>query len=355
MADTKVMFPIRKALLNTQGATGEMLSEGLGYALQDGPEDRHELQVSLLQMVEQVLTSAQCSAQKAAGGICQQKVDTAEATLKEMRAAVASASEDFAAAKASAATQKEKLEHCRHQQSAEEEEHARVEAMDQEKAKEVAAYEQGKAEVVALLVAMAEKGSGEAISTYLRSVNAETPLLAALRSVLEKEPVERTGFDCEALAHLQRFLEQKVSDWDTQINALIATKANIHAEMLGAWAIKELAADHVREAVAELESVETAVVAAQQHLKQTKQVEQEEERVLSECLTELTLATERARECGTALEVLERLVKAQDMAPEASVELQVAAEPMEVDANAELAAAKLDVMLDAEMGTAVTA
>jgi hypothetical protein len=352
MADAKAILTLKNVLLSTQGATGQMLSEGLVHALRDGQQDRHELQVALLKMVEQVLTSSKVASKLSAEGVCQQKFDAASAELEQHKAATASATADLAAAKSSSQAHKERLDAAISQQSLEEQEHTRVEALDSEKAKEVTVLEEGKAEVVALLGAMAEKGNGEAILGYLRNANAETPLVAALRSVLQKEPTDRIDFDAIAMEHLRAFLEHKVAEWEAQIQVHTAAKANIHAEMLGAWAIKQVAADRVREATAELETAEAAAQAAQQTLKQARLAEQQKERILSDFMAELTLAGEKANQCEAALCALERLVSGRDE----SLEAAAVAEPVvTMDVDADVLGAKMDARADVEMGTPIAA
>jgi len=108
MADIKAMRSIKTVLQTTQGATGEMLAEGLVHALQDRPEDRHDLQNALLKMVAQVLTSARSESQLEAEKTCQQKVDAAQVDLNTCKTAVANASEALAHAQANAQAKKGK-------------------------------------------------------------------------------------------------------------------------------------------------------------------------------------------------------------------------------------------------------
>lgn len=357
MADTKAMLTIKKVLISTQGATGEMLSEGLFHALQDPPEARHELQVALLKMVTQVLTSVGSAAQAEAEGTCQQKVNATQASLNARKAALVRATEELAAAQASSVAQTEKVGERQRQVTLNHEEYKRVNSEDEDKAKEVASLEASKFEVARLLDVMGTKGNGEEIVEYLKSAKAESPLVAAVRSVLDKEPVERVDFDLVALQHLQVFLEQKVAEWTAKIADMVAAKANIHAEALGAWAIKEVDGEHVQEAMAELDAAEAAVAAAQQKLKEQEDILALEEGVHSQCVSELSLADDRARQCSAALEALQRLEAGQEeMVQEEPA--AVTGEPMEVEflnlADAEMAAAKVDAM-DVEMGTPITA
>merc|ERR1719253_1061701 len=168
MADAKAMQTIKTVLMSTQGATGEMLSEGIIHALRDRPEERHELQVALLKMVTQVLSSTRTTAKVEAEGPLKQKVDEATKQLELRKAAVATATQDLSAAEETAVAQKAKLDALRLLVTSEETEHKRVEGLDEESAKEVAEVQQGRREVADLLTAMKEKGSGEAITNFLR-------------------------------------------------------------------------------------------------------------------------------------------------------------------------------------------
>lgn len=226
-----------------------------------------------------------------------------------------------------------------------------MEGVDEEKAKEVSAHLEGKNEVAGFLESMGQQGNGDAIMQYLRNINAEPTLVAAVRSVLAKEPSERTGFDSVALVHLQAALEKKVAEWEATVEATASTKALIHAETLGAWAIKEMAAENVKAVEVELATAEEAVVVAHQQLQEATAAEQHEENVLAHHLTDLTLAGDRVRECNAALEALGCLelgpadvVQEQQELPVVTIETTGA---MEVDT--EPCGAKMDVAMDVDM------
>merc|ERR1719487_98002 len=141
--------------------------------------------------------------------------------------------------------------------------------------------------------------------------------------------------------HLQTFLQKKVADWEVEIKAVTEAKANIHAEALGAWAVREVAGHHVQEAVLELEAADAAVVEAEQKMEEAKSAETQEERVLAHYLTDLTLAGERVRQCSEALEVLAQLEAGQPV-------VEATTPPKEMDVDFE-PAAKMDTVLDTEM------
>jgi len=351
MANSMDMLCIKNMLLSTQGATGEMLFAGFSHALKERPEERHEMQAGLLKMLRQVLFAAQSAAKVEADETCQRKVGTAEADLKTRKAAVKRATELLTSMKVACAAQKEKLDKCRCQVTSEDEEHKRMEVIEEEKAQELAVHVQGKDEVAGFLEAMAQQGNSDATLQYLRSIDGEPTLVAALRSVLEKMLSERSGFDKVAVEHLQGVLETKVAEWQASVQAMSATKANIHAETLGAWAVKEVAGQQVKEAESELEASEQALAFAQEQLNEATGAEQHEESVLAHYLTDHTLAHERVRECSAAMEALGRL----EAGPE--VELPIAAaegvDAMEVDTD--ILAAKMDAVMDVDMGTPIAA
>lgn len=346
MADAKAMLSIKTLLQTTQGATGEMIAEGLSHALQDRPEERHDLQNALLKMAQQVLNSARSDAHREAEDTCKRRVEEAQAQLNACKAAVTNAHEALQQAISNAKVQKEKLANSQKQLTLEEQEQQRVEALDAEKAKEVGVFQTGRQEVVDLLAKIPEQGSGETILPYLRNENAQAPLVAALQSVLKKEASNRIEFDLVAETHLKSFLDDKVAGWDVKIETVSALKANVHAEALGAYAVKTVAKEHVQEATAELEVADKAVVAAEQKLTEAKSAEQQQDGVLSHYLTDLTLAQDRVRQCSEALESLVRLEAGSSM----QVEVPLPAAGMEVDADA-----SKDVVMDSEMGIAIPA
>jgi len=352
MATSQAMHNIQDVLLSTQGATGSMLFEGLPHALKQVTEERHELQNELLKMTTQVLCSARSSAIEEAHVTCKRKVDSATAELEARKADVANATEALLAAQATEASKKEKLEDCKRQRISEEEEHARLKGLDEEQAEELSADERSKAEVVDLLTAVDQQGHGERIAAYLNSVKAEAPLVSALRSVLMKEPSERHGFDDLALQHLRAFLEQKIVVWNTRIEERMANKANIHAETLGAWCIKEMSSEHVTTAASELTASGGVVADAQEQLKDAKQVQQQQEATLARLQQEQKLADEQAQRCSTAVEALERLIQGQE--EEAASPASDRSCPMDVEVT-DAVAAKMEAMMDVDMGEAMVA
>merc|ERR1719498_2120161 len=171
-------------------------------------------------MVSQVLNATRTDAQNEAERTCKQNVDAAQAQLDTCKATASSAKQTVEQARAASVAQKKALGDSMTQRGLEEEEHQRVQALDEEKSKEVSYLEESREEVVQLLTKMEQPGNTEEILTYLRTTSAEPPLVAALRTVLDKEPSQRVGFDAVSLEHLQAFFKHKIADGDSRIQEM---------------------------------------------------------------------------------------------------------------------------------------
>lgn len=342
MADTKEMQSVNTVLLGTQGTTGDMLSRGLEHALQVPPKERHALQVELLKMAAEVLSTAQSSAKLEAEETCHRRVKDAEVELETRKANVAGATVALEAAQVNATAAKDSLDSSQQQLALQEEEQKQAEAIDQEKAEEVVACEKSKGEVVALMEQMTLQGDGKALFDYLREAEAEPALLSALPSVLKKAPAEREGFDDVVLTHLLNFMSGKVDYWTDKIEAIVAAKAGFRAEALGAWAVKEVAGDRVQEAKEELETAEKAVEDARQKLVEANEAVQQAERALAQACAERSMAGDKLTKCTDAVEALAKL----EAGPkEMAAAMDVDEEPVTFNA----------AVLDMEMGTPITA
>jgi len=307
MVSTNDMNNVNNVLLESQGLTGEMLSEGLIPALQNAPEERHELQAGLLKMVTKVLGAAQSEARFEEEQTCKRKAEEMEEQLAARKAEADTAAAELQAAQDTVTAKKARLEESREQLSKEEEEHNLLEQADNAKAEEVTEHQTSKATVEGHLSTMTHQGCGEAISEYLTGVKAEPPLVSALSSVLKKAPEDRHDFDDIALAHLRTFLEVKVKQWTGRIEALQAATANIHAETLGAWAIKEIQGRSIQDNIKELGAAEAELTDAKARLKDAEKVGEKAARSLYQAKAELSLAADKCRQCTTALESMAKL------------------------------------------------
>lgn len=289
-----------------EGTLSEMLCAGLPHAVEGVPEDRHNMQIHMLKMAAQTLGTARDKAQ-AAEAACKQKVEAVQVEVDARKAASAAAREALSAAQSATAAQKDALGECKRTVAREEHEHKRVEAIDKSGKKIMAGLEKNRKEVAALLASTDEKGDAEDIETFLHDEKAESVLIAALPSVLAKEPSERIGFDLVALASVKEFIGNKVADLDAEIAAEAARQADAHAEAVGAFAVMDLAKERLQDAVARLKEAEAAVEECREKLKETNAAMQQEERSLAEGLVEVSMAEAQTRQCCEAVDFLKGL------------------------------------------------
>jgi len=292
--------------LHLQGNLSEMLRAGLPHALEEKPEDRHPMQEVVLKMSNEVLGSAQNEAQ-AEEAARRSEADAAQIELETLKAAANAASEALAAAKAVVSEKKAAQGECKQAVAAEEHHHKKAEAEDKARAKIMAKLEKDRAQVAGLLASVDQKGSSKALQSFLESAEADIVVISSLPTVIAKEPSERTGFDLHVLKWLQDFLGDKVSALDAEMVAEIAQQADAHAEALGAFAILDLARDHMREATAGLRKAEAVVEAARESLKEANEAVEQQEGLSAAKRLEVVVAEDKARRCREALDLLKCL------------------------------------------------
>merc|ERR1712220_44618 len=110
----------------------------------------------------------------------------------------------------------------------------------------LASVEKYRNEVAALVPCSDKKIDVDGIFEYLEEMKADPIFVAALPSVLKKDAVELSGFDQLVHQHLQELLTEKVASLDAELEAEKARQADAHAEMLGAFAVLDLAKERVR-------------------------------------------------------------------------------------------------------------
>jgi chromosome segregation ATPase len=337
-----------------------MLSRGLPIALKTPCQDRHEFEAGLLKMVAQVLEATRASAEGLVKGECPPKISEADAELKTRKAAVDAASEKLLAADAYSSQKQTALTDLQTKLASEEEEHKRLKGEDETREAEITEATQKRDEVTAMLEQTKIQGSSEPIAEYLKESGAENPLVAGVRSVLEKAPEQREGFDHVVIEHLQAFLTTRVGEWNATISEKIAAKANIHAETLGAWAVKECMGSQVKESQNRFDAAQEAREAARLQLTEAEAAFQEQEAVLASLTTDTSAIAQKAKQCQDALELLALLEAGKSTVEEAPAPMAVeevnADVPMAVDEATTCAAeVAMEAPADVTMEPAIAA
>lgn len=322
-----------QSLLRSEGLEdklSEMLIAGLPHALEGRPEERHPMQTSVLTMVNQTLASAMGKAQTSEAA-CKVKQQAAQAELDARKAVAAAASERLAAAQAAASAQKEALGECKRAVTHEEQEHKRAEAVDKSGKKTMAGIEKNRNKVGALLAGVDVKGSPEDLVEFLEDIKADPVLIAALPSMLAKEPAERAGFDLAVLANVKELLGNQVATLDADIQGESARQADAHGEAMGAFAVLDLARDKVKEVAARLKDAQSTVDGCREQVDQANDEVEKEETTVAKGLVEFSKVEEHARRCREACDLLAQLEKGPELPP-AVPDVEMEAAPVEAAA-----------------------
>jgi len=294
------------------------------------------MQEVVLKMSNEILGSVQDEAQSGEAA-SRSEADTAQAELERLKATASAASEALAAAKAVVSEKKAAQGECKQAVATEDQHHKKAEADDKARVKIMAKLEKERAQVAGLLASVDQKGSFKALQSYLETAEADIVVISSMPSVMAKEPSERTGFDLHVVTWLRDFLGEKVSALDAEIVAEVAHQADAHAEALGAFAILDLARDHMRDATAGLRKAEAVVEAARESLKEANAAVEKQEGLTAAKRLEIVVAEDKARRCREALDSLKCLEAGPEAAPDPSPapvpeEAPVPAEAPTVDA-----------------------
>jgi len=150
----------------------------------------------------------------------------------------------------------------------------------------------------------------ESVLEYLAENGAEQALQAAARSAFERSPAERRPFDVVALEALVANLAAYQAAASEKVTLSTPSAEQARAEVLGAWAILDVARDQImatKEAIVEaelaLEQASESFTTAETEAKVLRQA-------LSGCLVQQTLSESAAAEINTALAALGRIADA---------------------------------------------
>lgn len=286
------------------------------------------MQTTLLTMAAQVLSASLHSAQASEAG-CKQKLDAVQAELDAAKGAAAAASSAVSSARAEATARKDGLGDYKRAVTQEEQAFKHLDAVDKSGKRVMADLEKSRWEASSLLAGTNEKGSAKAVVDFLLEAKADPALIAGVPSVLAKEPAERAGFDLLVLAHLHDLLGEKVASADAEIKGEAERQEDARAEMLGAFAVLDLALERVRDAGAELKEAEAFVQTCSEKLQEAHVAVQKEEDAFAAKLTEVATSEDFVGRCSTAIELLKKLAEGPD-ATHGGADVEMAADATNV-------------------------
>jgi len=310
-----------------------MMATGLPHALVGGA-DRHECQVQFLGLVRDALRDAQSGAleQQAEQG---RRVGEEHAAVEAKQAALSEATAIAEAATRVATEKEELLQQARHKVQKEEREHKQTERSTAGIQKSLAHRLQENEKVTFVLDCHlktleeggwendeAEKDAAvESVVGRLEGAGVEKVLVVAASGALRVKAEERKQFDKVVLEHVRQALEEQALVISRQVEKERPAAAEADAELLGAWALADVARDQMasaEEASSEAQATAEAAVAAQEEARRA--VEAQEARH-KEASAASKLAEEKARRVGDALAALEMLAEGASSAAAEDVEM----------------------------------
>jgi len=150
----------------------------------------------------------------------------------------------------------------------------------------------------------------ESVLEYLAENGAEQALQAAARSAFERSPAERRPFDVVALEALVANLAAYQAAASEKVTLSTPSAEQARAEVLGAWAILDVARDQIiclKESIGEAEQ---ALELASQSFSAAETEAKALRKALSGCLVQQTLTESSAAEISDALAALARIADA---------------------------------------------
>lgn len=336
----------------------QMFVEGLPHAFaSDSPSSpAHDYQARFITLIESALQDARrFVAEKLATR--QQQVE-AEQTI--LQAEQASCSEATIAAEAalevSAEAERRQKQTGRDTQDFERE-HKEVERESVKVRKALDSLLEEKAKVAFVLEAsfrMLAEGGWEdeeakaaaiaAVVSYLEDSGAEKVLVAAASEALGTKTESRKRFDKVTVQHVGEVLEEKARAIDAKVEQATPAAEEANAELLGAWALADVAREDMARAEEAGSAAEAASKAARKTLQEAQISVRAHEAALKVAAAALEQATEKAQLVERGFAALEEL-KAPKLQPPAA---QVA----DVGLAAGAAVEGVEISLASETGTA---
>mmetsp|Transcript_2840 Transcript_2840/g.7564 ORF Transcript_2840/g.7564 Transcript_2840/m.7564 type:complete len:377 (-) Transcript_2840:161-1291(-) len=311
----------------------QMMANGLPHALVGGA-GRHECQGQFLDLVRDALRGAERAAleQQAEHG---RRVGEEHAAVEAKQAALKEATASAEAATRVATEKEELLEQSRHKVQREEREHKQTERSTASIQKSLAHRQQENEKITFVLDCHlktleeggwqndeAEKDAAvESVVARLEGAGVEKVLVVAASGALRVKAEERKQFDKVVLEHVRQALEEQARLVGQQVEKERPAAAEADAELLGAWALADVARDQLaaaEEATNEAQAAAEAAVAAQEEARKAVEAQEARGKEASEASK---LAEEKARRVGDALAALELLVEGASSAAAEDVEM----------------------------------
>lgn len=162
-----------------------------------------------------------------------------------------------------------------------------------------------------------------AVYEYLKSMNCEAPLLAALPKALAQRPAERRLFDDVVFEEVARIIGEKVTTMTSAIDQAQEEFEDIKATDLGAWAIWDVACDEEAAAAKSHECAQDSLKQAEGTQSSLAAKIAEQNTLLEEADLDKVVAETNTQEIGKALAELDRLESGEIQEQEKTATVQI--------------------------------
>jgi len=316
---------VTKAIAEIDGfpeAARSMLLDGLPHAFtvaDDGKSLPHAMQASFIKLVASALEDANAQAAKSRVEACtaekdaQHELQTCEKDLAEADEAAKVAAEGVTAktqltADVSKVVREAENEHNQAERAGQ----AAAKAWQQirEERKRAADVAQGSLHVLATGAWEDEdtrSAAMKAVVEHLQAIEVDNVLATAAPLALEVRPAKRARFDNLTVDTISAVVNKGLSALDEKLAAIAPEEEESRAELLGLWAIADVARDQVTKAERSLSDAQATSMLANATLASATTKLSEQKEMISLFASQQAVFEAKVADCKHALAALERL------------------------------------------------
>lgn len=356
-SQTGDLTQVQQVLESAEGypsAARQMLLEGLPHCIA-GADERHAYMDQFGELLGEAITELTGLANEKQAA-CDKAVAEAEAEAMEAKAAHEAAAAAAEAAKGAAEARRAEAAAQQKAVNAAQKEHKQAEKQGNQESRERTKLREHHSKLVSVsegsLRMLQEDGwedeevmtaAVHAVQECLEAIGAENVLLAAAPSALGKRVADRKPFDEITVGAVSEVLAKHVAQLGEEIAKMEPAEKEAQAELLGLWAIADVARDNLtkaQELAAEAEAASEAAADAESEAQAQAKVQQ---KVLKAAVAEQEAACEQVAALGAAQAAMARLLAGEypEEAPVASpaasdkvAEMVVDSPAVPIEANA---------------------
>jgi len=319
--DVAAVVKVIQSLNELPAGAQQMLTDGLPHSVaeSDGFE-RHAFQVEFVSMVRSTLAAAlEASEQRQASS--KEVMAAVENDKAVAHQAVAAAVAAESVARDARDKKQDALKAAKEETSAAHDEHKDAESQKTTLEKERAVLRADLSQVTFLIegsLRMLKEGgwqdvemrdsSADAVDQYLKTMNAESALVAAASHALACVPDNRAAYDRFTIDTASEFVQNQVTKLEQKLEAGKAMEEDSVAVALGMWALADCAKERQWDATNQLGTAEDELGQAEDSRKLAETDAAEKDKLVSKFLADAALEVEKANQLKAAIEATDRLM-----------------------------------------------